>query len=461
MSKPYAAIHPSMLHSATIRAGLLAGLMLAAGPAAYAQATAAETYRASAGPVGSMELARWLDFAGLDVAKAQGASGQDFAFAVTSDAGVQATLALNLWRPGILYPFPPGPGNLLASALPVKPVAAPYPDPQSHRGSALGAVLYKPDTAARRPALVSSTGSMLLNLRQIVLRNSAGHALQFKLVAADAEETVPVPPGDYSEPRSETLSFQTDGGSWDGTEAVQITPVRGDKPATVLRSPAFGNLGDTITLSSRLTAQNDPAAPLDAADYRASAWLHPTLNPTAIRTQFFNTSTSNQAAAFAVIPLIPEASVACAATELLPGQSATCTVSVVHPPQSAYSLPLVLSGDGARFGGCASVDFAALQTSATCTLTPTSGPAAAVDVSVGVDAAQPGWLVTGQAVRVSVAAQDDGTGAPGTGGPGSGNPGNGTPGASVQAVPANAAWALALLAAALGALGWRRAGRAD
>ncbi|THT98081.1 hypothetical protein E9531_14860 [Lampropedia puyangensis] len=399
--------------------------------AAQAQATAADAYQAAPMPGGPflMDEARWLDFAPLDLAQVQSTAGQDFEFAVTSASGVQATLSLNLLRPAMLVALPDTAGTLRTSALPVNPAVA----PDFHRGSALGEVLYAPYVSTRQPALVSEHGTATLNLSELALRNAAGHQLQFHLVAADAGETVPL-----SSTESEGLSFVTNGEAWDASAAVQITPVWGNQPATVQHSM----MGDTVGLSSRLVSFADPNLPLAEADYRASAWVFPTLNPTEVHASLYTQSGNNQAVAFAVIPLIPEAYVQCAPWILEAGASATCTISVTNPPQSAYTLSLVLNGDADRFTGCTSVSFAPLQESATCTLTPTPGPDAGVQVQVGVDAGAPGWLTPGPLTQVATRAFSGST-------------------ASVKPVPADAPWALGLLVIALGLLGGRRALHSD
>ena len=156
----------------------LASLLL---PWSLAQAqTSAQAYQAIDGAMNA-DVIRWLDFSGMTGA---GPSySQDFLFDVPSPSGVNTQLALTLERGTLLATYH---GTLSAQPLPV------YVGAQPNRGSAFGLTArYRPDTAAREPALRSRGGIMRLNLNQLVLTNPAGHELQFEMVAVDAEETTP------------------------------------------------------------------------------------------------------------------------------------------------------------------------------------------------------------------------------------------------------------------------------
>ncbi|WP_354446300.1 IPTL-CTERM sorting domain-containing protein [Ottowia thiooxydans] len=397
----------------------LASLLL---PWSLAQAqTSAQAYQAIDGPVNA-DVIRWLDFSGMTGA---GPSySQDFLFDVPSPSGVRTQLALTLERGYMLTTYH---GTLSAQPLPA------YVGVQPNRGSAFGLTArYRPDTAAREPALRSRGGIMRLNLNQLVLTNPAGHELQFQIVAVDAEETTPL-----NSAQTEGIRFTTDGGGW--IDPVQLSPLAGQLPATVLATYPDPK---SVLLQSRL--------PLLPENYAASAWMHTTTNPSNIVAILgtepgLGDQSEAQAVAFGVIPLIPEARVTCTPATLVDtaGQSATCTVDVVNPPRSAYAIALSVAGNSARFSSdCASVSFTALQTQATCTVTatPNSTPGdgdAPVIVSVSSDPEEPSWLVTGSAQTITVRDSS-------------------ASGSGVTAVPTLGEWMLTVLGLGLGALGLRR-----
>lgn len=382
--------------------------------------TTAQAYQALDGPVNA-DVIRWLDFSGMTGA---GPSySQDFLFDVPSSSGVSTQLALTLERGSILATYH---GTLSAQPVPA------YTGTETNRGSAFGLTArYRPDTAAREPALRSRGGIMRLNLNQLVLTNAAGHELQFQMVAVDAEETTPLSIG-----QTEGIRFTTDGGDW--IDPVQLTPLAGNLAATVLASYPDPK---SVLLQSRL--------PLLPENYAASAWMHTTTNPSNL-IAILDTEpgpgeqSEAQAVAFGVIPLIPEAQVSCAPAALIDaaGQNSTCTVTVTNPPRSAYAIELTVAGDSTRFSSnCASVSFAALQTQATCTVTatPNNTPGdgvATVVVSVSSDSEEPSWLAVGSAQTITIRDSS-------------------TTGVGITAVPTLGEWMLAMLGLGLGALGLR------
>ncbi|WP_028603235.1 IPTL-CTERM sorting domain-containing protein [Ottowia thiooxydans] len=397
----------------------LASLLL---PWTLAQAqTPAQAYIALDGSVSQI---RWLDFAGM--VGAGPTYAQDFLFDVPPSSGVATKLGLHIERGSLLATYH---GNLSAQPLPA------YVGSVIGRGSAFGLPLrYQPDTAARKPALRSMGGIMRLNLSQLVLRNSAGHDLQFELFAVDAEETTPISGSD-----SESIYFTTDGGDW-GNPA-QLTPVAGNLPATVLAAYPDPK---RVVLRSKL--------PLLPTEYAASAWMHSTVNPSSIiaglDTEPGSAEQSEaQAVAFGIIPSIPEVSVSCAPATLLDaaGQTATCTVGVTNPPRSAYAIALSLAGDATRFSSdCASVNFAAFQNEASCTITATPNTtrgdgAAPISVSASTNPDDPAWIVRGDPQTVTVQDND-----------------NGAPVAGVTAVPTLSEWTLMALGLLLSVLGVSR-----
>ena len=393
------------------------GLALAASLAsslAGAQ-TLADGYQALDGP--NAQAIRWLDFVGLNTAEVY-AAGQNFVFTLQPVAGVGTRLSATLSEAGLVYTQA---GNLSARALPSYVGAA-------HRGAAFGLPLrFQPDVAARQPALRVARGTLTLNFANLLVKNEAGDALQFKLVAVDAEETVP-----RSATESETLRFTTDGGPW--SDPVILTPVNGAKPYTTRSSFPVSPL--RLNIDSILSDAG--GAPLPDADYAAAAFMWTSANPTSIQVNLssnlpYGTGSEAQAAAFGIVPLIPEVSLSCAPPV---ASQAICTLTVQNPPQSPYSIPVELGGDVAAYDtDCASVNLAALATTATCTVKAAANPAAVnptLTLQPLVNAAAPSFLVTSALQTVSL-----GTTAPST----------------VTPVPSLSAWGLLALSLGLGVLG--------
>ena len=394
------------------------GLALAAGMAVGAAGaqTMADGYQAQDGP--NAAAIRWLDFVGLNTAEVYGA-GQDFVFTLQPVAGVGTRLSATLSEPGLVYTQA---GNLSPRAVPSYVGAA-------HRGAAFGLALrFQPDVATRQPALRVARGTLALNFANLLVKNEAGDALQFKLVAVDAEETVP-----RSATESETLRFTTDGGPW--SDPVILSPVNGAKPYTTRSS--FPVSPERLNIDSILSDAG--GAPLADADYAAAAFMLTSTNPTAIRMVLsadlpYGTSSEAQAAAIGIVPLIPEANLNCASPV---ASQAICTLTVQNPPQSPYSIPVQLGGDVAAFEtDCASLNLAALATAATCTVKAAANTSAVnptLTLQPLVNAAAPSFLVTSAPQTVSL--------------------GTTTAPSSVTPVPSLSAWGLLALGLGLGVLG--------
>lgn len=267
-----------------------------------------------------------------------------------------------------------------------------------------------------------------LNFSGIAVRNSAGERLQFQWIVADAESTA----GD------EQITGTTDGGAW--TELEQLLDPLGDADNELLRT------GNDFTIRARNAGTTSSRGNI--------AFLVSTQNPGAVSVGFRPGGV--EAAAFAVWPLTPVATLACDKTSLVdaPNQESICTVTVTNPPLDSFDIPLTVSTDPRYSTTCGTLSFVgstdpawnATSMSKTCTITATPNIVpgdGSVTASIDFDTqVVNNYIVpvpasaTGTAIQIEVANDDNQIIAPGP----------------VSAVPTLGQWTLAWLALLTGGM---------
>jgi hypothetical protein len=276
---------------------------------------------------------------------------------------------------------------------------------RSFSGSALGqAGKYQ---TGGQPALRSARPNATLELSNIALRNNAGWRLRLDWVVADAEST------DYGEYIRGTAV-----GGW--TQYDRLDPSAAWTPQSDVTLTLAGN--DFAIESTNVTGSS-----------YAPAYLLATNNPDSFVITNGGSGGGAQIVAFAVVPLIPQASIACNPANLQPGQSSTCTVTVTNPPLDAYSLPVTVAADPAlNASDCnRTLNFAAKQTTATCTITASPTAPASAQATATITASPGNYTLGTPSAQVTV-------------------------GAAPNPVPTLSSAALALMGLLLGGLGWVR-----
>lgn len=195
-----------------------------------------------------------------------------------------------------------------------------------------------------------------IELSSIELRNGQGWPLQFQWIVADAEST----------DHTEFINGTTDGGNWEILETLDGVP---------LVSP-----GDTRSeVTATLAGSTFGLANTRSGGY-APAYLLNTLNPGAVSVSYGGDSSGSgaQIVAFAIWPLMPEASIACSPASIAPGQASTCTVTVTNPPLAAFDIPVTTTANPSlNTSDCnRTLSFAAGPATATATCTITAHPGA-------------------------------------------------------------------------------------